>query len=157
NAYQIERIMRLSIVLFIITTNLITNSFANTTYAQETQISIHVENINIKEVFREIERKSDFVIFVFDKDIDSKRKVSANIENQTIDKILDIVLKGSGNEYVIEDKQVFITKKQNADTAAASPNPQQVPEQIDVKGKVIDESGNPLPGVNVIVQGSTRG
>lgn len=157
DAYQIERIMRLSIVLFIITTNLITNAFANTTYAQETQISIQVENINIKEVFREIERKSDFVIFVFDNDIDSEKRISVNIENQTIDRILDIVLEGSGNDYVIEDKQVFITKRQNADTATASPTPQQVPAQIEVNGKIIDESGNPLPGVNVIVQGSTRG
>lgn len=157
NAYQIERIMRLSIVLFIITTNLITNAFANTTYAQETQISIQVENINIKDVFREIERKSDFVIFVFDNDIDSEKRFSVNIENQTIDRILDIVLEGSGNDYVIEDKQVFITKKQNTDAAVASPTPQQVPTQIEVKGRVMDESGNPLPGVNVIVQGSTRG
>jgi|GEM_PF-4323028 hypothetical protein len=57
NEYQIEKFMRLSTVLLIITINLITNSFANTTYAQEIQISIHVKNMNIKDVFREIEKR----------------------------------------------------------------------------------------------------
>lgn len=157
NEYQIEKFMRLSTILFIITTNLITNSFANTTYAQETQISIHVKNMDIKDVFREIEKKSDFVIFVFDNDIDSKRKVSVRIENQTINKILDIVLEGSGNDYVIEDKQIFITKKQNTATTIASPTPQQVPRQIEVKGKVTDQQGEPLPGVTITIDGTPRG
>lgn len=34
---------------------------------------------------------------------------------------------------------------------------QQTPKEIEVKGKVLDELGDPLPGVNIVVVGSPRG
>ena len=42
------------------------------------------------------------------KPVNLKKKVSINVKDQTIDKILDQVLLQTGNAYSIDDRQVFI-------------------------------------------------
>ena len=146
--------MKIGLITFVATTCIIIDSFANSSYAQATHISIDVENTTLKEVFREIERNSEFVIFYLEEDVDSNRKVSLKVKNQTVDKVLDKVLAKTNNSYLIDDKQIFITKK----VKATSPGVPAVTQQkVTVKGVVTDINGEKLPGATVVVEGTPRG
>lgn len=128
---------------------------AKSAYSQKTQISLNLLNKTIKEAFKEIERNSEFVIFYYEGIIDANKRVKLNIKNQTVDKILDKLLEGTDNTYNIIDKQIYITKKNKKEEAIVSlPVIQQ---QRKVTGKVIDELGEPLPGVAIQVKGTPRG
>ena len=146
--------MKIGLITFLATTCIIIDSFASSSYAQVTHISIDVENTTLKEVFREIERNSEFVIFYLEEDVDSNRKVSLKVKNQTVDKVLDKVLAKTNNSYLIDEKQIFITKK----VKATSPGVPAVTQQkVTVKGVVTDINGEKLPGATVVVEGTPKG
>lgn len=143
------RIMKL-INLFLIVGICMVN--ATSSYSQSTLLSLEVKNNTLEEVFRMIEKKSEYVFFYSDNVVNLKKKVSIQMKDQTIDKILDQLLKQTGNEYTIDDRQVFIgVKKETSVPMVAQQN------LIKVTGVVKDEAGETLPGVAVQIEGSPRG
>ena len=146
--------MKIGLITFLATTCIIIDSFASSSYAEVTHLAIDVENTTLIEVFREIERNSEFVIFYLEEDVDSNRKVSLKVKNQTVDKVLDKVLAKTNNSYLIDEKQIFITKK----VKATSPGVPAVTQQkVTVKGVVTDINGEKLPGATVVVEGTPKG
>lgn len=125
---------------------------ASSSYAQIKNLTIKLENRSVRDVFDYIEKNSEFVFLYYENMLDTKRKVSINIENQPVTNVLNKVFEGTNLTYEIEDRQIVITEKTSK--AVASVTPQQ---QSKVKGKVIDDLGEPLPGVAIVVAGSTRG
>ena len=132
-------------------------SSASNSYSQE--FTIKSKTASIKEVCREIEKNSDF-IFVFsdnsEKLIDKKVNVEATSKNVT--EILDEVLSDTGLTYKILDNQIVVYKSNNNEYKSVLEHIIGVnnilQQQTRVSGKVTDEQGEPLPGVNVIVRGS---
>ena len=145
--------MRLLIYLMVIGCGI---SYASTGYSQITELSLHVNNLTVKEVFSEIEKNSEFIFFYYDGVLDLDRKVSFELENQTIDVILDKLFENTNNNYSISDRQITITRKAESVTGppvqSLSPNQQ----GITVTGVISDAYG-PLPGATVFVKGTTRG
>ena len=114
--------------------------------AQTARFTIHLEKVPMEQVVNEIEKQSRY-LFLFNKDIDSRRIiVSVNAENQTITQILPALFKDTGLDYTIEGMSILVTKK-----ADASEKP------VQVRGKVLDQQGQPIVGASAIVQGTTVG
>ena len=134
------------------------DAFASAAYAQNTVISLNLENTTLRDAFKEIEKNSDFVIFYNESILDSERKVKIHIKEKTVAKILDELFAGTNNTYRVEDKQIYITKK---DFVAAETKPTILEKQQAVRkkitGKVFDSFGETLPGAAIMVVGSTRG
>jgi len=142
-------IMRLAILLLLVGMGI---GNATTTYSQSTFLSIKAGNKSVKEIFREIESNSEYIIFYYDDIVDVNRKVNIHSEEQTVDKILDDIFEDTGNTYVIRDRQIFILE------AKESANPVLPQEQRrTVGGTVVDNTGEPLIGVNISVKGTTTG
>ena len=83
-------------------------SISASTYAQSLKFSIHKQNSSISEVFKEIEKKSDFTFFFNDNQINVKQKVSVSANNASIEDVLAQVLQNTGYNYQIIDKQILI-------------------------------------------------
>lgn len=143
------RIMKL-INLYIIVGICMVNAVES--YSQSTQLSLNVKNSTLEEVFRLIEEQSEYVFFYSDEAVDLHQRVSIQVKDQTIDKILDRLLEQTGNRYVIDDRQVFIGGKKEVSVPMIAQD-----GLIRVTGVVKDESGETLPGVAIQIKGSTRG
>jgi len=90
------RIMKL-IALFL--TIGICISYAGNSYSQTTTLSLKLKNKTVREVFTEIEKHSEY-IFLYNRDtLDPKRVVSINVEDETINEVLDKLFAESGNIY----------------------------------------------------------
>lgn len=114
--------------------------------AQTARFTIHLERVPMEQVVNEIEKQSRY-LFLFNKDIDSRRIiVSVNAENQTITQILPALFKDTGLDYTIEGMSILVTKKADASE-----------KTVQVRGKVLDQQGQPIVGASVIVQGTTVG
>lgn len=117
-------------------------AYATGTYAQNTKISIELQNKSVKDVLKEIEKQSGLSFFFNNKHIDVNRRVSVSATQRNVSDILNDVFSGTGVTYSISDKMIVL-----------SANPQQA-GKVTVKGTVTDSEGNPFIGATVMEVGS---
>ena len=106
-----------------------------------------VEQETIKEVLREIETLTGYTFLYNSRLVDDSKRISASFSDEKIDDVLKTVLKGTGIEYRIMDRQIILT----------SPEFQNSSQPGQVSGTVLDENRAPLPGVTVYVKGTSKG
>ncbi len=127
----------------------ISQVFAMNTYSQNTKLSLDLRNASIKDVLKQIEDQSDYY-FIYDATVvDVNKKVSIESKNKLVQEILDEIFRGKDIIYRIKDRQIALT------TSSLTLYNQQ--QRLSVSGRVTDSSGAPVPGVSVIVEGTTIG
>ncbi len=144
NCRKIVKIMRLSIFLIILTSF---QSIALNNFAQGQKFNVEVENETLSNVLKLIEKESGYFLFYNNKVINLEDVVSINMKNTTVTEVLNELFKGTNITYnIIRNKQIVFSKK-------SSENQQ----QVSISGKVTDSTGSPLPGVSIVVKGTTNG
>ena len=136
--------MRL-LVIFIITS--ISLVQATNSYAQKAMVSLDVRNQTVKEVLDEIEDQSEFTFFFNNRHLDLQRRVSVSEKKSDIFKVLDRVFAGTNVSYSVLDKKIILSAEREV--------LQQAGKRI--TGVVVDKSGEPVIGANVVVKGTTNG
>ncbi len=139
--------MRLIVFLFFISLIHVSASV----YSQKTRLNIKVENATLQEVFKTIQEQSDFDFFYKNEQIPANMRVSVQYQNEAIEVILDKLLEGTGLGYHLLDKDIVISEKE------ASKNETEAQPTTKVTGKVTDGKGVMLPGVSVMVKGTSIG
>lgn len=117
--------------------------------ADEPLINLSLKNVAVKDALWEIEKQSKMVFVYNADDLSKAGKISVEIKGKTVREALDICLKDSGFEYTIEQNTVVIKRKVAAKTANI--------QKITVKGKVVDKSETGLPGVTIVLKGTSVG
>ncbi len=143
---KITRVMKLTITLLLFA---ILTATAGSTYSQSTRINLKMKNVSLVDVFREIERTSEFGFFFKSEELDLNKHVSIDLKDATIDEVLEKILIDNYT-YRILDKNIIITRSSMNTNAS-------VQQQKIVSGKVTDSSGASLPGVSVVIKGTTLG
>ncbi len=146
-AKKMMLIMKLSIFLILISVLASTASV----YSQATKLTVKMDNSRIAEVFDAIEQQSEFYFFYNRDRFDDNRLVSVDVEGKTIEQILDELFDGEEVTYEIVNRNILIKTKEEF------PEINKITQQKSVKGRISDSSGQPLPGVTVIVKGTTNG
>ena len=141
------QILKVSILFLILSWNPV---FASTFPAQ-TLITIEAKSKAVKEVFNDIEKQSEFIVFFLDQNIDVDRKVSLSAKKQTVNKILDQMFKGTDVSYSIVGRQIVISKVANKTSTA------QQSKKWTLKGLLTDADGNPIVGASVMLKGTSTG
>lgn len=123
---------------------------ATNTYAQTTTVSLHVENQTVGDVLQQIENKTEFSFFYNNRHVDLNRQVSISMNETNIFKILDAVFDGTDVVYQVVDNRIVLSKRNET-----LPLVQQSGKKI--TGTVLDATGMPVIGANVMVKGTTNG
>ncbi|MEZ4969233.1 MAG: SusC/RagA family TonB-linked outer membrane protein [Flavobacteriaceae bacterium] len=129
--------------------------YANPSYSQ-TKIDIKVSGVTYEELFKEIQKKSEYIFFYKDGILNIDEKVSLSLTNSDLMTILDKAFANTNLGYKIDDRQVVIKKKWFPKKTVASVEGI-AQEQFAVSGTVLDETGQPLPGASVVEKGTTNG
>lgn len=116
--------------------------------AQEGAISLNVKDASVTEVFDLIEQSSNYTFMYNNELIANLNKVSISGANKPITEILNICLKNSGLSWKLIDNVIVLNR---AGVQA------QAPEMIKIEGVVKDKTGEFLPGVSVLLKGTTLG
>lgn len=124
---------------------------AGANYAQTTKLNLAGKNLTLEEVFEKIEAQSEFSIFYNLQQVDLSKRIDASFEGEVVDKVLASVLEGTDLTYSVNNRLIVVHKK-NVETGLA-PSIQ----QSALAGKVTDRSGSGLPGVTVVIKGTTTG
>jgi TonB-linked SusC/RagA family outer membrane protein len=127
-----------------------------TVYSQATKFSFEMKNQRIQDVLREIEKNSEFRFFYQREQVDVEQIVNLNITDKTVEEILPELFEGQEVVFdVRQDNLILIKPEQVAIESSTEFYAQQ--QQNSVSGKVTDTGGQPLPGVTVVVKGTTQG
>lgn len=117
------------------------------------QISISVKNQTIRQIIPQLEKASGYNFF-FGNDLpDLNTKKDLSVTNASLKNILDNLLENTSISYQIKgNNQVVLVRGNNQKTANASSM-----EEKRVTGVVLDETGEPVIGANIVVRGSNNG
>ncbi len=140
--------MKLTLVLSLL---LVAQSFAIRSYSQETMLNLNLKNVSVKDVLKEIEDHSEFYFLYNDDLVDVSRKVDINVHETKVQDILQQLFAGKGVTYTIRDRQIVLSP--------SGVNSFLRENQVikTVTGKVTDTSDQPLPGVAVLIKGTSQG
>ncbi len=122
----------------------------SSSFGQSQEITL-VMNSSVREVIEQLEKVTEYRFVVKSNETILDKKVNVKFKNQSIEKVLDNLLKDSDYNYKIVDKYIAISpKSENAGKTDAE-------QKKEVSGKVTDADGNSLPGVNIVEKGTTNG
>ena len=138
----------MNLVIVLMTTCLLQVSAAG--FAQK--LTYSQKNVSLEQVFKEITKQTGYEVFYADKGINGSRKINADFKNASLKEVMDQLLMKQALSYTVEDKSIVISIKKRSflDKVADYFN------VIDVKGRILDEQGNPLPGATIKVKGDSK-
>ena len=137
-----------------ITTILLITLFLQIAQASKAQrITFSKKNASLQQLFKEIRKQSGYDFFYNLEDIKKAKRVDISVNNETLEEVLKRCFEGQPFTYMFKDKTVII-KDNVADIIPAKSTSVQ---KLELKGKVTDEKGGPLPGVNIKLKGSNTG
>ena len=129
--------------------------------APSEKITLSVSNAPLRQLFKTIEEQSGYVFLISDaSDTELNRRVTLRVSGAELSDVLKEALADTGLAYLITERQITIYNKSTpAPKAAPKPVSQQndAKQGIVVNGNVSDNRGEPLPGVTVLVKGTTNG
>jgi TonB-linked SusC/RagA family outer membrane protein len=125
-------------------------------YSESVKFDLKMNKVSLKEVFQTITEQSEFK-FIYNNDVvNDKQKVSVNTEGARVEEILNEILPQFNLEYRVVDKQVIVFPVE-VKTKSETVSPAGAQQQKTISGKVVDDRGAPLPGVAVVIKGTTVG
>lgn len=113
------------------------------------QITLTLKNRPMREVIKEIEKVSDYRFFYNDDLPGLNARISVNVKDGSIQNVLAQIAEQASVSYVLKDNsQIVLSSK------AASAGQQQ--KKV-ISGVVLDQTGEPIIGANVVERGTTNG
>ncbi|WP_319592471.1 TonB-dependent receptor [uncultured Draconibacterium sp.] len=123
--------------------------YAIDSYAQTTKLTMNLNDKTIEEVLSKIESESEFRFF-YNENVSVEKKVSINIKNKTVFNVLDEILDDTDIKYELKGRQIALYNKGESHAWLSG-------QQVNITGTVTSSEGEPLPGVSVIVKGTSSG
>jgi len=150
---QTLRIMKIFTILMLCCS---LSVIAKNTYSQSTKVNINLKGSTLFDVFREIEKQSEYRFFYHNQQIDILNKIDVDATNMKISDVLENVFKNTNIAYKVIDKHIVLITVPGMDNyeSTIQTGQQQV---LTVSGTVNDSKGNSLPGVYVRVKGTKQG
>ncbi len=138
--------MKLSTFLLFVT---IFNVFGSETYSQYARLNLDMKDVPIQTVLKAIEGQSEFFFLYSSKMIDVNQRVDVNGTDKNITEVLDGLLANTEIKYAVRDRQILLVNKEAEAVLDL--------QQNKVTGVVTAKDGTPIPGVNIVVTGTTIG
>ncbi len=146
--------MKFSLLFFIIS---LFQLQASSGYAQKTKIDLNMRGASVLEIIEAIESKTEFKFFYSKEELDLDRELYLYANKQRIGKVLKKLFPDGSINYRIIDKQIVLTPNGFNKQKEETPPIISTQDPVKVTGKVTDELGNILPGVNVVEKNTANG
>ncbi|MFY0690016.1 MAG: TonB-dependent receptor [Cyclobacteriaceae bacterium] len=122
----------------------------------EIVLTINIENSPLTETLDEITRQTDLMFAMDGRLIDDKQSVSLKAEDETLGNVLRQMAKDLEIKFKRIDETIHISPHERLSESGELV--EEIINQQTVSGRVIDqESGEGLPGVSIIIKGTSNG
>lgn len=119
-------------------------------FAQQGNVSLHLNNVSIEEAISIFQKQSGYSVLVRTATmIDMSQKVTMNVDNVSPEKALSMILQGGNLSFSVKDSIIIVSESSSAQPASGQTK---TPQQL--SGTVTDPSGQPCVGAAVVVRGT---
>ncbi|WP_163710062.1 SusC/RagA family TonB-linked outer membrane protein [Mangrovibacterium lignilyticum] len=127
-------------------------SVSASTYSQSKRVTLDVEDASASELFDEIKRQCDYSFFFNEDNLSQMEHITLRKSDVTVKEVLDEIFSGTNITYTLIDDVIVIKTKSDSDQESDQE------KRVTIIGKVSDvETGEPLPGVNIVVKNGFLG
>lgn len=119
-------------------------------YSQGTKVTLDLEGVTFEQLVRKLEANTGYTFLYRDAYVENLNDLKVKCKKESLDKVLDKCLEGTNLTYRLVDRTVVIMPGKEVPSA-----PQE--KKSKVEGVVRDVAGEPLPGVAVLLAGTTTG
>ncbi|GAA4465752.1 TonB-dependent receptor [Nibrella saemangeumensis] len=127
------------------------------------RVTFRFDNQSLRQVLKEIENQTEIRFAFRPREIPFDQKITLTAANEPLGDVLTKVVRPLRLRYEVVGRQIVLSPVLQAPKVEASAKvsvpdkaPIQTADEI-VSGTVLDESGQAIPGVNVVVKGTNRG
>lgn len=155
---HITKIMLVMRLTFVLLTAGFLNVYSNG-IAQ--QVTFSGKNVPLESVFSSVKQQTGFVFLYGESVLKAAKPVTVSAYGEPLEAFLLAIFKTQPLKYVIKGKSILVSPQSSPDVVRQSePNGSlDLPEDklINVQGRVVDENGEPLSGVTIVVKGTKKG
>ena len=141
---RIYKIMKITLTLVFVS---IFSMFAGNIHSQNARITFTKNNATLESVLNEIENQTDY-LFIINSNIDTHQKVSVRADDTPVSKVLDELFHDTEVHYTMEGSHIVLSNK---------PQSAILQQTRKITGRILDENGEPLIGVSVMLKGTSNG
>ena len=124
-------------------------------FAQGTSsITLILNNVTVEQAFEKLRSLYGYSFVYKTEDVNANKKISINVTDKNINDVLYQMFKGSGLEYDVTDKSIYLKSKKNTSNAV---NISSNNNDVVLSGIVLDENNQPLIGASINVKGTSIG
>jgi TonB-linked SusC/RagA family outer membrane protein len=121
-------------------------------------VSLSGKNMPLVDIFSVIEKQTGYVVFYNYSALKKAKPVDINVKGMPLHSFLEKCFSNQPFKFIIEGKTILVTENHER-KPAPPPTPPIIPEPVfvPIKGRVLDETGKPVPGANIIIKGTSTG
>ena len=116
------------------------------TWGQNAKLSLTMKNAKIETILQQIESRTEYRFSYNKEQVDINRRISITVNNESINEILNKIFAGTNVQYTISGNQIILKY-------TAKPGK----KKVNVKGRILDENNEPMPGVTILIENSSIG
>ncbi|WCT10701.1 SusC/RagA family TonB-linked outer membrane protein [Mucilaginibacter jinjuensis] len=124
----------------------------NATAFGQQHINLTANNTSLEKLFKQLEKQSGYSFFYKAGVLKNMPNVNVEINDASIDEVLQKCFANKPLDYMVVDKSVVIRRKDQPQVIVKA-----TPPYTYVNGKIVDEHDQPLPGVSIKVKGTNIG
>jgi TonB-linked SusC/RagA family outer membrane protein len=129
-----------AVLLLVVSLHVAAKGFSQT-------LTLHQRNATLTDLFKSITKQTGYSFMYRDELLNKAERVDVSVTNASLKQALDACLQGQPFVYTIVDKVIVIDEKKAAIAVAPV---------ADLRGQVVNEKNEPLPGASVVIKGTTK-
>ena len=120
---------------------------------QDKDVTLDVKNESVENVLKMLNQQTGLKFFYDQNVVAQAPRVTLQVEKTSLQSVLNQISSQTGLIFNRENNTITVGKRQNQKTEGTNSS-QQI---ISISGRVVDASGEPVIGANVLVKGTTNG
>lgn len=120
-------------------------------------VSLSERNAPLQKVFNKIEQQTGYSFVYRTEWLNEAKTVTLEVKNGSLQHVLDLCFKDQPFTYAIVDRIIVVKQKEVQTLPQNEANLNLPPPVVDVRGRVVNENGDPLEGVSVSVRNTRVG
>lgn len=115
------------------------------------EVNFSGKNVPLKRIFQAVEKQTGFVFFYRASALKDTRPVTVNVKNFKLNEFLNIVFQDQPVQFSVENNGIIVSRKPPLPVAPA------FAPLVDIRGRILNEEGDPVAGATVYIKGSNIG
>ena len=125
---------------------------------EEIYLSVECKNTSLTDVLDKIEERTGFKFAYFNSTIKDTDKISLEANNESLATVLKDLARQTNLKFKRVNSSIFVDRRKMWELSVKEETSEELVPQIRISGTVIaEEDGEPLPGVNIVIRGTTNG